>query len=412
MSITTVADMTNSVTVRYEKEYLLHGDENPGVWAQFVDWKTPVGTSGGGGSSFDFPVYDEGTPVEDALTENADVTPQTIDDGNLTITPYEWGGTFSTTKKLTYQSRTNLPEVMGKKCAMQRVISIDRVLRRAACGRGSSYPTMTMMPSASANAVMTDLTGASSTDCVTFDFIMDMVAQAQSLGIEPWKEFGYVSVVHPLVMADLYATTEWKNIGYYQDSKNIYSPWGKPITIGSVTFIPSPRGRLHLGSGTAIRTADTLSAAYAKGSVSIVASNDRSWAVGDYVTLGTAETESANPGNNREQLLVTGVSTVTLTVRGDGANENFGTRYDHAIGEAISTGYNVASIPLLGKNSLVGVYGSDCGPYGETITKLGTLDLLNRFSYFGWRWYGGVSAVQKKIVLGRVATKRFTIGIN
>jgi hypothetical protein len=219
-------------------------------------------------------------------------------------------------------------------------------------------------------------------------------------------------VIHPLALADLLSRDEWKNIGYYQDSKNIYSPWGRPVTMGSVTFIPSPRGRLHMGSGTAIRTADTLSAAYAKGSTTIVASNDRSWAVGDYVTLGTAETESANPGNNREQLLVTGVSTVTLTVRGDGANENFGTRFDHAIGEAISTAYNVASIPLIGKNSLVGVYGSDCGPYGQTITTLGSLDTLKRFSYYGWYWYGGVSAVQKKIVLGRVATLRFMLGWN
>src|SRR5512139_3493508 len=147
MSITTTSDLSNSVTTKYQKEYILQGDENPGVWGQFVDF-TAVGTSGDGGSSYDFPIYDEGTPLESALTENADATPQTVDDGNMTVTPTEWGGTFSTTKKLEYMARTNMAQIMGKKAAMQRVITIDRVLRRAACGRGSSYPTNTYMPDA------------------------------------------------------------------------------------------------------------------------------------------------------------------------------------------------------------------------------------------------------------------------
>lgn len=408
MSITTTSDLSNSVTTRYEQEYILQGDENPGVWAQFIDWQKPVSGSGGGGSSYDYPIYDEGTPIEDALTENADVTPQTIDDGNMTVTPAEFGGSFSTTKKLNYMARTNTPEIMGKKCAMQRVISIDRILRRAACGRGSSKPTMTYMPNA--NTAMSGLDTTS--DTVSFAFLMDLVSQAASMGIEPWKDYGYVCPIHPTLAYDIQSLTEFKTVGYYQDKSNIYSPWGKPFTLANITFIPTPRGRLHLGSGATTRTADTLAAAASKGATSITASNDRSWAVGDYITLGTAETESVNPGNNREQALVTGVSTVTLTIRGDGANNDFGLRFDHAIGEAISTAANVASIPLMGKNSIIGVYGSDCGPYGKTITKLGGLDLLDRFSYFSWYWFGGVAVVQKKIVLGRVAVSKGVLGWN
>jgi len=414
MSITTTSDLTNSVTTRYKDAYIWHGTNKPGVWEQFVQWEKPVSTSGGGGSSYDFPIYDEGTPLESALTENADVTPQTIDDGNMTVTPAEWGGTFSTTKKLQYMARTNVPEIMGKKNAAQRVMTIDRVLRRAACGRGATYPTNTYMPDASANSTMNDLTAGSGTDCVTYEFLMELNAYAASMGIEPWEDYGFMCPIHPTVAFDILSLTEFKNMGYYQtgEKANIYSPWGKPFTLANITFIPTPRGRIHMGSGTAIRTADTLSAAYSKGATSIVASADRSWAVGDYVTIGTRETESVNPGDNMETVLVTGVSTVTLTVRGNGANNNFGLRFDHAIGEALTTGYNVASLPLMGKNSIVGVYGQDTGPYGKTVVKLGSLDLLDRFSYFGWYWYGGVAVVQKNIVLGRAAVSKWALGWN
>jgi hypothetical protein len=413
MSITTTSDLSNSVTTRYEKEYILQGDFNPGIWAQFVDWQPPISTSGGGGSSYDFPIYDEGTPLESALTENADVTPQTIDDGNMTVTPTEWGGTFSTTKKLQYMSRTNVPEIMAKKNAAQRVLTIDRFLRRAVCGRGATYPTNTYFPGTD-NTTMLLCTGASSADCVDYEFLMELNAYAASMGIEPWKDSGYVCPIHPTVAFDILSLTEFKTMGYYQpgEKNNIYAPWGRPFTLANITFIPTPRGRLHLGSGAAVRTATTLSAAVSKGATSVVAAADESWSVGDYITLGTKETESVNPGDNLEQMLVTGVSTTTLTVRGDGANNNFGCRFDHAIGEAITTAYNVASLPILGKNSVIGIYGSDVGPYGKAITKLGTLDLLDRFSYFGWYWYGGVAPVQKKVVLGRAAVSKFVLGWN
>jgi len=40
------------------------------------------------------------------------------------------------------------------------------------------------------------------------------------------------------------------------------------------------------------------------------------------------------------------------------------------------------------------------------------LDLLNRFDYYGWYWYGGVGVVQKRVVLGKCAVSRFVLGYN
>lgn len=414
MAITQVSDLGDSVKARYEKAYLMHGDETPGVWGQFVSWQKPVAESGDGGSTFEYPVYDVGTPIDDALSETSDITPQTMDDGNISITPAEYGGSFATTKKLRYQAHTNLPEICGRKSSAQRILSIDRILRRAACGYGSTMPTNTIHIDNS--ATMADLTAASSTDTVTYDFLMRLVTEAASMGVEPFKNWGFVAPIHPTLALDIMSLTEFKTVGYYQDSGNLYSPWGKPFTLANITFIPTPKGKLYLGAGSnATSGADnTLNGALAKGATSVVVSSNATLgaAVGDYVTIETPETESVAPSSKCEQGLVTAVNSDTLTVRFNGANEDWGCRFAHDTGAHITVAYNVAAIPLLGKDSIMGVYGADCGPYGKTIVKIGDLDILSRFSYYSWYAYLGVTAVTKRIVLGKCAVSRFIKGWN
>lgn len=410
MAITKVADLDNSVVTKYEKQYYLVSADNPGVWGQYINWQTPISSKGGSGSSLDFPIYSEQDLVEDALTEDADVTPDTISDGNVTVTPYEYGKTFAISKKARLQSRTDIDSVMGKLLAMNRVKSIDRILRRSACGRGSTRPTQTLHIDSS--AAMSDLTAASGTDTITYSFLMELAAQAYSMDIEPFDGTGFHAIIHPLLAADLKALTEWKSVGYYQDSMNIYGAVEKPFTMAGITFIPSNMGRLFLGAGTAVQSATTLNGAVAKGATSIVVTSATGLAAGNYITLGTLETESVNPANNLEQVLITGVDSTTLTIRANGHNDGFGLRFDHASGESVVEAYNVAAIPLIGKNSLLGVYSSDAGQYGVPVVTDGTLDLLRRFKYYGWWWYGGVGVIQKRIMLGKAAVSKWMIGYN
>lgn len=412
MAITQVSDMGDSVKTRYEKAYLLHGDQNPGVWGQFVSWQKPVSEGGDGGSSFEYPVYDAGVPLQDAISETADITPQTMDDGNISVTPAEYGGSFSTTKKLRYQAHTNLPEVVGKKSAAQRVISIDRILRRAAVGHGSTYPTNTVHIDGS--LAMTSLT--STTDNVTYAFLMNLGSEAASMGLEPFKGMGYVAPIHPTLANDILQLTEFKTVGYYQDSANLYSPWGRPFTLGNITFIPTPRGKLYLGAGGNATSGsdDVTTEAISVGGTTVkVTQATLGAAVGDYVTLEVPETEATAPTAKTEQGQVISIAnTNDLTVRFNGANEDWGARFAHDSGAHVTVCYNVAAIPLLGMDSIMGVYGSDCGPYGKTIVKLGELDILGRFSYYSWYWYGGVTAVTKRIVLGKCAVSTWIKGWN
>ena len=64
---------------------------------------------------------------------------------------------------------------------------------------------------------------------------------------------------------------------------------------------------------------------------------------------------------------------------------------------------------LCGKNSLLGAYGASCGKFGQPKFKQG-LDLLDRVFYAGWYWYGGVTRVERNLLLGKVAISSYTTG--
>lgn len=412
MALTKTTDLTNSVVTQYEKSYYLIGADHPGTWAQFVDWQPAIPENGGGFSALDFPVYTlETDPVETALTEDADVTPETMPaDSNVTVTPYEYGKTWGITKKLMYQVRTNYGAYMGKVTAWNRINSIDRILRRAAVGRGTSLPTFRVQ--LDGTATMSNLTAS---HYITRDFIEQIADTARSMDIEPFQGGGYRAIVHPSLMYDIRQISEYESIATYQDAGMIYGAADKPVTMAGVTFIPSKAGKVYLSAGTVTQAATTLSSAAAKGATTIAVAEGTGLSAGNFITIGTIESETVNPGSNQEQVYIVSSTAssgaATLTIRGKGET-GFGLRFDHASAEAVTEGPNVAAIPIIGKNSLIGVYGSDSGRYGIPKAKIGGLDYLDRFSYYGWYWYGGVAVLQRNILLAKCAMSRGVYGYN
>jgi hypothetical protein len=155
-----------------------------------------------------------------------------------------------------------------------------------------------------------------------------------------------------------------------------------------------------------LQSATTLSAAANAGATTVTVADATGIVAGNYITIGTVETESVSPGANLEQVMVTGVNSTTLTVQGVGNGTNLGLRYAHASAEAVVEAYNVAGIPVLGKNSLLGAHSASTGRFGVPKYKEG-LDLLDRVFYAGWYWYGGVARVERNILLGKVALSKW-----
>lgn len=416
MPMTTVANVPNAtLTTMYEKAYFDWSLKNKEVFGQFVDWQSPIPEDGGGAATFDFPAFGALNPTDTVLPEDRDITPENIYDFNQTVTPYEYGRAAAVSKLSRWRSRVNLPQQLARIMADDRINSIDRIIRRAVYGHGSSRPTNTFHIDGS--TAMSDLTATSSADIITWAFITDLTMQAASMGIEPMDGANFVSIVHPLLIRDIQNLADFKNVGYYQVPDIIYR--GEVGMLAGVRFIQSRQAKVFWGAGAATATAGstTLNGAVAAGTNTIVVASASNIAVGDYLTIGTVETESVSPGANLEQVLVTAVVSTTLTVRSlgtykpDSNNKTSGLLYDHASGEAVVETYNVAALPIIGRNSVIGVHGSSTGRYGKSGYTDG-LDILGRFGYVWWYWYGGVARVDRNLLLGKVATTKWTLGSN
>jgi hypothetical protein len=188
--------------------------------------------------------------------------------------------------------------------------------------------------------------------------------------------------------------------------------------LAGVRFLVSPQAKVFWGSGTAVPTdaVTTLAAAYPAGATTITVAAGTNIADGEYLTIGTVETESVSPGSNLEVVkVVSGGGTTTLVIQGlglykpDSNNKTNGLRFSHASGEAVLQNYNVCGIPIIGRNSLIGVHGARTGRYGQSGYTDG-LDILGRFGYVWWYWYGGVARVDRNLILGKVAVSSFTLG--
>lgn len=416
MPMTTVANVPRAtLETAYQKEYFDWSLKNKEVFGQFVDWQAPIPEDGGGAATYDFPAFGALNPTDVVLPEDRDITPENIYDFNQTVSPYEYGRAAAVTKLARWQSRVNLPQQLARIMADDRINSIDRIIRRAVYGHGATRPTNVFFPAA--NQTMGTLTAVGNADVLSWSFLTDLTAQAYSQGIEPMDGTNFVAVVHPLVMRDLQNLTDFKTVGYYQVPDNIYK--AEVGMLANVRFVQSRQAKVYWGAGAATATAGstTVATAAAAGSNTIVTASGTNIAAGDYVTIGTVETESVSPASNLEQVLVTAVDTNTLTVRSlgtyrpDSNGKTTGLLYDHAVGETVKETYNVAAIPIIGKNSVMGVHGASTGRYGKSGYTDG-LDILGRFGYVWWYWYGGVSVVNRNMILGKAALYKWTIGSN
>jgi N4-gp56 family major capsid protein len=382
MAFTDVAALTNAVKTKFQTGFLVAA-KGTEVWGQFVDWESI--TEGQGGSSFDFGAFEEMQPALEELTETSDLVPVALTDDNMTITPKEYGNSAAPTMKLRWQARTKVREDTARLIGQNRARSVDRLIRNGIlAGSNVRYPGTV--------GVRTGLDATS--DKVDLEFLLQLHTQAMVNGIEPWQGDTFALPTHPALLVDILQLTEFKEV-QYRHPNEIFK--GLPgFTFAGFRFIPHKWGKIYLSGGT-LAQATTLNGAVAAGATSIIVTSAAGLAVGDYITLGALEATLA------EQVQITVIAGTTLTVRGGGNSpNNVGTRYAHASGEAVTEAANVCALPVIGRNSIMGVHGASVGRYGQTILKEG-LDLANRFIYHTWYWYGGVGIWERHIIRGEVA---------
>jgi len=392
--VTGVSNLSNAVKVKYQTDFLLAAAEKQ-VWGQLVDWDGVA--MGQGGSSFEAvafqPMDSEDTSA--ILPESDDIAATVLKDASISITPYEYGRRVALTSKVRFQSHVSVREAAAKMVGGNMVETVDKAIRRGILAGTSNIYRVGGL------ALRTDLDATS--DKITVDFLAKLAARAFAMGLEPLVGEDFVCPIHPLLEPDILALTEVKGVGYnFPDI--IYK--GEFARLCGIRFVRTRMGKIYLSGGTVAQSATTIDADAAAGATALSVASATGLAVGNYITVGTLE------GVNAEQVQITAVSGTDLTIQGIGnAPDNWGLKFAHASGEAVTEAANVVALPIIGKNSLRGVYGSEWGKFGMSVIKEGT-DTLDRLLSIGWKWYGGVGIFEKYLIRGECAISAGTLGDN
>lgn len=397
MPFTRAADLSNAVVTKYETDYLRRVAMDK-IWERWVDWDAIQ--EGLGGSSYDFLAFGELDPATVALSETSDIVPVQLRDGNLVVTPAEYGNSVSPTKVARWNARANLRTVSAEKIGNNRALTVDRIIRTAVLGGTNvRYPGTV--------GARTDLDATN--DKVDEDLLIQLWADAIAAGIEPFESGNFVVPCSPLLAGDIARLTTFRNVQYRRVGDGLdalLGGVGQSFTFMGFHFLVHRYGKLYLSGGATAQAATTLSAAVSRGDTTMSLTSDSGIAVGDYVTVGPLEDRIA------EQVQIVSGSASPWGILGGGSHtNNLGFRYPHAALVAVTEAANVAALPVIGRNSIKGVYAADLGRQGRVFVKQG-LDQADRFVFHGWHHYFGVNVWDALIIRAEAAVTGGVRGIN
>jgi len=204
-------------------------------------------------------------------------------------------------------------------------------------------------------------------------------------------------------------------VGEYSDPNQIYTGQpgttlkgkrfpGEEFRIGKIRFVEHPWGKVYLSAGAGGQ-ATTTTADVAAGATTIPVTATTGLAAGTWITLGTVETSTTRQPTT-EQVLITAIDTLDLTVQGMGnALDNVGCKYAHSSGAAVTEADNAFAMPVFGKNSVVGFFSKNLGLDGEQQIHDHPEIVLGRHVDYAWWWIGGVAAIAKYCCRGEFATR-------
>jgi N4-gp56 family major capsid protein len=391
MAVTDVGQLDNAAVVKYQQEYLRYASEDR-VWSQFVNWASIA--RGGGGTTFDWPILEPMKVNRTPLVSTQAITAVQLADSNVTLTPYEYGNKVTRSSVLEFQTRGDVRSEIAQVVGENQKNTVEMV-----CRAGILANTWVYRPND--NIARTGLDTTS--DKITWAYLTQLVSLARAQGIRPFKGDSYAAIVPHELEPDILTMAEVKDV-MYRKPEIMFN--GEFAQAANIHFISSRYGKIYLSGGATAQAATTLNGAVSAGATSITVTDATGLAAGNWIVVGALETADT------EQVQITAVNGSDLTILGRGnAAGNFGLMYAHANGAAVLEAANVAAIPIVGANSLKGIYAGETGLYGRAF--VGFADQVEkRLLDFGWVWYGGIGIVQKFIIRGEVAIATGHLGDN
>ena len=336
------------------------------------------------GVSVQFTIASDLSEATTALTETSDITPVSMSDSYVVVTPLEYGNAVQLTSKLGATAFMEVNPIAANIVGWNAGISTDGIAR-AAAGAGTNV----------AYTSGTTRAGLAKTNTLTGSDVRKAVASLRKNNVPTFNGL-YKGLIHPDASYDFRGATggtNWSDPHVYSDPSGIYN--GVIGNFQGVQFMETPRAPLFSDGGTNSYTISTI--AVATSVATITTSAAHGLAVGDTLTISGATATSGTGstsqlGFNAQFTVATVPSTTTLTVSVAGlSNVNAGTSLSLVV-----SAVDVYGTLVMGRQALAKAF-STGGGYGEQaiIVDVPVIDTLRRFTGIGWKHFVGYSVFRQ-----------------
>lgn len=396
MPVQTTSNLTNSVTSIYKEKYL-DGAKQVRLYDQIAVPYTELGADGKSmdelmrGSTIYVPFLSDMTPGVTAISQTADITPQALVDDTNSVTTTSRGEALQWSQQLEIQAYTDYTAKAYERVGQNAMESIEILAYTAALG-GS------WVERAAARA---SLDAGTASHRASDSIFRKYDAMMQSLKVPGYVDENgqtvWTAIMHPYTFHDIQESGNVNALGVYQQS-GIHLNW-ELGQIGRFRLLSSPYAKVFgaAGADNASNWSELLAAnVSALGTTITTTSTGTNTAYGLFLWIGTEETSTTFYPQNEPVKYISGASGTSVTILGGGANG--GLRYGHTTSDYMRNADSVYPILFAGPRSLVKVYATNVGEFGQTVGP--KVDgLLDQFNSLGWKYYGGYGRVSENFLL-------------
>ncbi len=393
MAIQTTSNLSNSIRSQYDAMYL-RGAALRRLYDQFampytasnLDMKTLMQ-----GSSVTIPFLSSMAPGTTAISQTADITPQVLYDAVTTISPTSRGEALQWAEAVDITAYTNYGEERFQKLGENQMVSVD-LLAQAAALQG------TLVYRAAARASLDAGTSGHRASDALFSRMQGYLQNLQVPGFvtDDGKSEVWACMMHPYPFHDIRESGNVDSIGLYQNGGiHLNYELGQ---IGPFRLVVDAQAKTFWAAGAANASpiATTTAAAINPLATTMTVTASTNMSVGDWVLVGTIETANTHYAENEYVYINDITSDPVIGILGTGDNGGF--KYAHANGVTISNADPVYPLVFGGPKSLVKLYATDVGEFGQTIGPEET-GILHQFRHIGWKWYGNYNRLIDNRVL-------------
>ncbi len=378
--VDTTSTLTNSIRTRYQNEYesFLSAQR---VYDRFAK---PVGDDMSkfiNGNQITIPFISKMNIGTTAISETSDLTPQTLVDADVSVTPTSRGEVLQQSELLRIQNYAENFEKNVFKVVRENALESIDLVSQGAMLKGDLFFRAAARASLDGGTSGHRLIEATFTEASNYlsEFKVDSGIDAPT-----GKGKSLLAVIHGDQYHDLRASGNIVEVAKYQRADIIMAY--ELGSLGAFRIIVAPWSKVFGGAGVDndSNAATTLSSAATKLDKTIGVASASNITVGRYITIGTEETGSTHYETN-ERVKVSSADGTTISIIGQGANG--GLRHNHASGVAVRNAHSVYPAVFGYKGSIEKWWDPKTGEFGKLVLNE-TQGLVKQWMSDGWKWYG------------------------